>query len=117
MSNDRVTEIVEKLQQLRIAHRREEEALLRELQNAAEDSHVDQKSDGREETENKWKEGDRVRITNRIRHVDPNRANVHDRNATVLRAQCTTQGVKVYLKTDNGHETWRLEKHLRRLVQ
>ena len=61
----------------------------------------------------RWRVGDRVRITNRIR-VGIRLPNEADRLATITNITSGDQhdDTRVYIRTDNGTTTWRLRKHL-----
>ena len=61
-----------------------------------------------------FKYGDKVFITNTIRHIPlTRRATVEDRAGTVSRPITSN---RIYLTTIKGEETWRLGKNLKRLT-
>jgi hypothetical protein len=59
--------------------------------------------------------GDRVRIQNAISKPFTRRANAGDRESTVQYTLTKNDSTKVFIRTDNGFNTWRLEKNLRRI--
>jgi hypothetical protein len=59
--------------------------------------------------------GDRVRITNEVRVPFTRSVNARDKTATVRYTKSRNEQVKVFITTDNGLKTWRLERNLRKL--
>ena len=61
-----------------------------------------------------FKYGDKVLITNTVRHVPiTRRVTSADRAGTISRPITSN---RIYLETINGHETWRAKKNLKRLT-
>ena len=60
--------------------------------------------------------GDRVIITNNVKHVVRNCCEVMSRRGTILRIEPAKgkRSVKIHLRTDSGIETWRYAKNLKR---
>jgi len=60
--------------------------------------------------------GDRVRIANSVKVPFTRSVNARDRTATVRYTKPHNDDeTKVFITTDNGFKTWRLEKNLRKL--
>jgi hypothetical protein len=62
-----------------------------------------------------YEPGDRVRIQNSITKPFTRRANTGDRDSTVQYTLTAKDSTKVFIRTDNGFNTWRLEKNLRKI--
>jgi hypothetical protein len=62
-----------------------------------------------------YEPGDRVRIQNNITKPFTRRANTGDRDSTVQYTLTAKDSTKVFIRTDNGFNTWRLEKNLRKI--
>ena len=57
-------------------------------------------------------EGTRVYILNRVTKLKRGKRDEKDHRATVERIEQRRNEVRVYFRTDNGVDTWRLAKHL-----
>ena len=64
----------------------------------------------------KYEVGDRVRINNAIKTPVGCSVNTRDRTATVLYTKLNKEQTKVFIQTDNGFKTWRLEKNLNNIT-
>jgi carboxylesterase type B len=60
--------------------------------------------------------GDRVRIQNAISKPFTRHANTGNQDSTVQYTLTNNNITKVFIQTDNGFNTWRLEKNLRRIT-
>lgn len=106
--DDKIATLIKKLKDLRV----QETGLLRQIEEAYR-QRENERNDGDTRTST-YRTGDRVYITNRIRRPvsSPDSWTDQDeRRATVTRVV----NDKVFIKTDNGTETWRANKNLRLL--
>jgi hypothetical protein len=112
MSTDTVDDLIQKPKDIRLQESEVLDRLYRARQLEKEEHEANT-----DETTPQLKMGDRVTITNRIRTPLGRRANVGDRNSTVLRTQRrNSDNEDIYhVKTDNGFNTWRLRKNLQRI--
>jgi hypothetical protein len=62
-----------------------------------------------------YEPGDRVRIQNNVTKPFTRRVNTGDRDSTVQYTLTAKDQTKVFIRTDNGFDTWRLEKNLRKI--
>ena len=99
MKNQSVDQLIQELKKIRI----QETQVLNQLEvaRARETSVI--------ADPNPFKEGDQIRITNRIRLTRGRTVTDGDRLAVVT----DIQGDKVYFITKNGTKTWRLHKNVR----
>jgi hypothetical protein len=58
---------------------------------------------------------DQVRITNAVKVYFTRSVNARDKTATVRYTKPYKEETKIFITTDNGLKTWRLEKHLREI--
>jgi hypothetical protein len=110
MPIETVDTLLEQLKELRI---REDKVLERIHQARAQERQTQEGSE-RYETRT-YEHGDRVRIQNAISKPFTRRANAGDRDSTVQYTLTNNDQTKVFIRTDNGFNTWRLEKNLRRI--
>lgn len=121
MTEEDIESIIQRLKELQVHrdHIREEE---RQLLARAEDllrptsqtGRVSPEPNPRRETTPTFRTGEKVYITNRIRHVPGTRhAILADRACVVQR----TTPDRVYIRTYNGYETWRAANNLRLLSE
>ena len=111
---DRIQELIEELRRLRV----KESAILQEVERlnkrrgtATQNSRSTQQ---REDSKGKYRVGDRVFVTNQIRR--PILAPRHWTLDNERKGTVTGIGKeRIYYRTDNGTETWRLTKNLRPL--
>ena len=103
MAANEIDDIIRKLIELQV----EENRLLNRLQHLR----TENTKTGRDPA---WVKGDRVRITNTVT-ARGDKANDGDRLATVRKfvANYKNGQTQVFVTTDNGLDTWRLEKNLR----
>ena len=59
--------------------------------------------------------GDRVRIANAVKVPFTRSVNARDKTATVRYTKPYNDDIKVFITTDNGFKTWRLQKNLRKI--
>lgn len=109
MSNDNVDNLIEQLESLRI----QERDILQRLVAARADERRnrptnDQPAGNTPNTRN-FRIGDQVEITNSIRTTFGRAANINDRRSTVTKITAD----RIYIRTNNGFNTWRLPKNLR----
>ena len=109
MPTETVDDLLEHLKRLKI----EENQVLTKLYQAR----IKEKGEqgGPQDCAPPYKQGDRVRIKNKIASVFPRRANTGDRDSTVLYTETRNGKLKIHIRTDNGFNTWRLEKNLLRI--
>ena len=118
-NNDNSEEIQRLVEDLRELHLKSERVIRRidELsrqKKAPKPSSTRAKADGESTKSGEFKYGDKVFITNAIRHIPlTRRATVADRAGTVSRPITSN---RIYLTTAKGDETWRLGKNLKRLT-
>jgi putative ribosome biogenesis GTPase RsgA len=103
MPDETVDELIEQLKRIKL---QESSVLERLTQARRRESDVQRTG---------YVEGDRVRINNTIKAPFGRLANSRDRTATVLHTRTTNNQTKVFIRTDNGAKTWRLEKNLSRI--
>jgi hypothetical protein len=119
MSNETVDDLIQQLKNIRLQESEVLDRLYRARQLEKEEREAN--TDGPPTPSSQLKEGDRVTITNGIRTPFGRRANIGDRNSTVLRAQHQDEQnlfvdtIRIHIRTDNGFTTWRLKKNLRRI--
>ena len=108
MRNDEdIAALIEELRTLRLR----ENALVDRIEEAA--TRRQQEVPRGENTQRPYRTGDRVYVTNRIRRpvfAARDWTTIRERTATVARVE----GDRVYITTENGTETWRAAKNLRR---
>jgi hypothetical protein len=100
MPTETVDDLLEQLQQLKI----QENQILTELYQAR--AREKREQEGSQDEGPQYKNGDQVCITNNIKTFFPRRANMGDRNATVLHMQSQDGVNKKIIQTDNGFKTW-----------
>ena len=118
-NDDDVSTLIEELKSLRV----QETALLRRIEEAnRRREQEDQRDNGssrdnrsaRQDTGTTYHVRDRVYVVNQIRRpvfAPSTWTGYNERRATVTRVA----GEKIFIKTDNGTETWRAAKNLRLL--
>jgi lysyl-tRNA synthetase class I len=105
MPTETVDELIEQLKNIKI----QEDTVLEKLSQARR-----QEKETQENTQGaKYSVGDWVFIKNTVRKPVGRSVNTNDRKATVLYTTSDGNQTKVYIRTDNGTRTWRLEKNLR----
>jgi hypothetical protein len=110
MPTETVDTLLEQLKALRI----EESKVLEKIHQArAQEKRTHQGPNDSESLAYEY--GDRVRIQNAISKPFTRRANAGDRDSTVQYTLTNNDLTKVFIRTDNGFNTWRLEKNLRRI--
>jgi transcription antitermination factor NusG len=110
MPTESVDQLIEQLKNLKV----QENVVLEKLSRAREQEKEAQNRN-RTPRNTTYKVGDRVRITNGVTVPFARNANERDRTATVRYTKPHNEHTKVYITTDNGFRTWRLEKNLRRI--
>ena len=111
MPTETVDDLLEQLRRLKI----QETTVLNKLYQARTKEKGEQ-GESRNSAPPAYKKGDRVQIRNKISKPFTRRANTGDRDSTVQYSLTNDNVTKVFLKTDNGFETWRLEKNLERIL-
>jgi hypothetical protein len=106
MPTETVDGLLELLKQLKI----KENHILTELYLARE-----REQEGSSDNGPWYKQGDRVRIINTVKVFFSRRTNAGDRESTVLYTQSKDGENKIFLITDNGFKTWRLEKNIQKI--
>jgi hypothetical protein len=106
MPTETVDELIEQLKNIKI----QEDTVLEKLSQARRQ---ERKTQEKNTQGTKYSVGDRVFIKNTIRKPVGRSVNTNDRKATVLHTTLDGNQTKVYIQTDNGTRTWRLEKNLR----
>jgi putative ribosome biogenesis GTPase RsgA len=110
MPTESVDELIEQLKNLKV----QENAVLEKLSRAREQEKAQTRN--RTPRNTTYEPGDRVRITNTVKVPFTRSVNERDRTATVRYTHPQNeQLIKVFIITDNGFKTWRLEKNLRRI--
>ena len=102
--NDRIDILIKELEDLRV----QESDLIRQIEEENR-----QRVNGQDDIVS-YQTGDRVYITSRIRRpvfAPGSWTHYSERRATVTKVI----GKKIFIKTDNGTETWRADKNLRLL--
>ena len=111
MTKETVDNLIEQLKNIRIQETEVLEQLCRARQVEKEDA-----EEHKDTATPKLKKGDLVTITNNITTPVGRNGNEGDRNSTVLHTKIqTNKAIRIYIRTDNGFTTWRLEKNLRRI--
>ena len=105
MPTETVDELIEQLKKIRL----QENSVLEKLSQARKQEKETQK---KHTQATKYGVGDRVYIQNTVKKPVGRRVNMHDRKATVLHTKSEGNKTKVFIQTDNGDKTWRLEKNL-----
>jgi hypothetical protein len=123
MSQDTVDDLIKQLKQVRIEAdeiraqeariRLREERIIQRLERAREqEAERTATRQGKiqvsSEPRAKFNIGDRVKIINKISVPSHRNSNVNDRRATVT----SVKEDKIYIRTDNGYDTWRLSKNI-----
>jgi hypothetical protein len=103
MPNKTVDELIEQLKSIKL----QESSVLERLTQARRRERNEQRTG--------YGEGNRVQINNAIKTPAGRVANARDRTATVLHTRTNNNQTKVFIQTDNGDRTWRLEKNLSRI--
>jgi len=110
MPTESVDELIEQLKDLKLR----ESDVLEKLSQARRQERETQKNTTQGTT---YGVGDRVYIKNTVKKPIGRSVNANDRKATVLYTKTTAdRNVKVFIRTDNGDKTWRLEKNLNPLL-
>ena len=120
-----IDELIIRLKNLRV----QEERVIQQIERAVQEVRTDTKHQGKPEPTSQpiseeqkqrpaFKQGDRVRIKNRVTSsIFNRRASSADKRATVTRVRLDEKGKieKVFITTDSDLATHRLPKHLTRL--
>jgi hypothetical protein len=109
MPTETVDQLIEQLKELKI----QENAVLERLSRAREQEKKAQNRTGTPRNTT-FVSGDRVRITNAVKVPFTRSVNERDKTATVRYTKPHNAETKVFITTDNGFKTWRLEKNLRK---
>ena len=109
MPTESVDELIEQLKSLKV----QENEVLEKLSRAREQEKAQTRN--RTQGNTTYEPGDRVRITNTVKVPFTRSANARDRTATVRYTRPYNKQIKVFITTDNGFRTWRLEKILSRI--
>jgi hypothetical protein len=107
MPTESVDQLIEQLKNLKV----QENVVLEKLSRAREQEREAQNRN-RTPQNTTYEVGDRVRITNAVSVPSNQSANARDRAATVRYTKTHNGQAKVFITTDNGFKTWRLEKNL-----
>ena len=110
MPTETVDQLIEQLKRLKV----QESAVLEKLSRAREHEKETQHRTGTPRNTT-FATGDRVRITNAVKVPFTRSANERDKTATVRYTKPHNAEIKVFITTDNGFKTWRLEKNLRKI--
>ena len=111
MPTETVDELIEQLKELKL----QENSVLEKLSQARRQEKEAQERTPTRSTE--YGAGDRVYIENAIKKPLRRNANKNDRKATVLHTKKSNNTLKVFIQTDDGDKTWRLEKNLRKYYE
>jgi hypothetical protein len=109
MPTESVDQLIEQLKDLKV----QESELFEKLSRARRQEREAQQKERTSSA--KYAVGDRVRVTNNIKVPLGRSANTRDRTATVLYSKSVRDDTKVFIQTDNGFKTWRLEKNLSKI--
>lgn len=107
MPTESVDQLIEQLKKLKI----QENVVLEKLSRAREREREAQNRN-RTSRNTTYEVGDRVRITNAVSIPSNRSENARDRAATVRYTKTRNGQAKVFITTDNGFKTWRLENNL-----
>ena len=110
MPTESVDQLIEQLKTLKI----QEGVVLEKLSRVREQEKEEQYRN-RNPRSTTYEAGDRVRITNTVKASFARSVSAQDRTATVRYTKTHNEEVKVFITTDNGFKTWRLEKNLSRI--
>ena len=110
MPTETVDTLLEQLKVLRI----QEDGILEKIHQARAREKQVQGGDN-DNTASTYIRGDRVRIQNAISKPFTRRANDGDRNSTFQYTLMKDNAMKVFIHTDNGFNTWRLENNLHKI--
>ena len=105
MPTETVDELIRQLKKIKI----QEDNVLEKLSQARKQEKETQK---KHTQATKYDVGDRVYIQNTVKKPVGRRVNTHNRKAMVLHTKSKGNKTKVFIPTDNGDKTWRLEKNL-----
>jgi hypothetical protein len=110
MPTETVDQLIEQLKRLKV----QESVVLEKLSRAREHEKEAQHRTGTPRNTT-FVTGDRVRIINAVKVPFTRSANERDKTATVRYTKPHNAEIKVFITTDNGFKTWRLEKNLRKI--
>jgi hypothetical protein len=109
MPAESVDQLIEQLKDLKL----QESVVLEKLSRArAKEKAQDRDKTPRDTT---YEPGDRVRITNAVKVPFTRSVNAQDKTATVRYTKPHNEQIKVFITTDNGFKTWRLEKNITKI--
>ena len=110
MPTESVDQLIEQLKRLKV----QEKVVLEKLSRAREqEKEAQNRNNARSGTT--LEPGDRVRITNTVKVPFTRSVNARDKTATVRYTTTNNEQTKVFITTDNGFKTWRLEKNLSKI--
>jgi hypothetical protein len=110
MPTETVDQLIEQLKRLKV----QESAVLEKLSRAREHEKETQHRTGTPRNTT-FAVGDQVRIINAVKVPFTRSVNERDKTATVRYTKPHNKEIKVFITTDNGFKTWRLEKNLRKI--
>ena len=111
MPTETVDQLIEQLKRLKV----QENVVLEKLSRAREQEKEASQNRIGTQRNTTFGAGDRMRIVNAVKVPSTRSANKRDRTATVRYTREHNDDIKVFITTDNGFKTWRLEKNLRKL--
>ena len=109
MPTESVDELIEQLKNLKV----QENEVLKKLSRAREQEKAQTRN--RTQGNTTYEPADRVRITNAVKTPYTRSVNARDKTATVRYTRTHNEQIKVFITTDNGFRTWRLEKNLSKI--
>mgnify|MGYP000373522218 CR=1 FL=1 len=111
MPTESVDQLIEQLKDLKL----QESVVLEKLSRARAKEKAQDRND-RAPRSTTYEPGDRVRIINTVKVPFTRSVNARDKTATVRYTHPQNeQLIKVFIITDNGFKTWRLEKNITKI--
>jgi hypothetical protein len=110
MPTESVDQLIEQLKDLKL----QESVVLEKLSRARAKEKAQDRND-RAPRSTTYEPGDRVRIINTVKVPFTRSVNARDKTATVRYTRPHNAEIKVFITTDNGFKTWRLEKNITKI--
>ena len=110
MPTESVDQLIEQLKDLKL----QESVVLEKLSRARAKEKAQDRND-RAPRSTTYEPGDRVRIINTVKVPFTRSVNARDKTATVRYTKPHNEQIKVFITTDNGFKTWRLEKNITKI--